>query len=146
MNKKIRILFLCTGNSCRSQMAEGWAKHLKNETVEAFSAGIEKHGLNPLATKVMAEAGIDISKQNSKLVSELPVADFDFIVTVCDHAAQSCPHFPGKGLVIRKNFPDPPRLAALAKTEEEKLVYFRQVRNDIRKFVIGLPENLAEKN
>ena len=141
-NQKLRILFLCTGNSCRSQMAEGWARHLKRDVLEAFSAGIEKHGLNPLAVKVMAEAGVDISGQRSKLISELPQADFDLVVTVCDQAAEACPHFPGGGRMIRKNFPDPPKLAASAKTKEEKLVYFRQVRDDIRKFVDGIPENL----
>ncbi len=123
-------------------MAEGWARHLKRDVLEAFSAGIEKHGLNPLAVKVMAEAGVDISGQRSKLISELPQADFDLVVTVCDQAAEACPHFPGGGRMIRKNFPDPPKLAASAKTKEEKLVYFRQVRDDIRKFVDGIPENL----
>ena len=145
MNKKIRILFLCTGNSCRSQMAEGWARRLKKDTVEAFSAGIEKHGINQLAVKVMAEAGVDISDQRSKMINELTVTDFDFIVTVCDHAAESCPNFPGGGKIISKNFPDPPKMAASAKTEEEKLVYFRQVRNDIRDFVDEIPQNLISR-
>jgi len=142
MDKKLRILFLCTGNSCRSQMAEGWTNHLKADTVEAFSAGLEKHGVNPLAVKVMAEEGVDISGQRSKLIEELPVADFDFIVTVCDNAAESCPLFPGGGSVIRKHFPDPPKMAASARTEEEKLVYFRQVRDDIRDFIDDIPKNL----
>jgi arsenate reductase len=142
INKKLRILFLCTGNSCRSQMAEGWARHLKGDVLETFSAGIEKHGVNPLAVKVMAEAGVDISGQRSKLVSELPMADFDLVVTVCDQAAEACPHLPGGGRVIRKNFADPPKMAALAKTEEERLVYFRQVRDDIRQFVDSVLDNL----
>jgi len=139
-NHKLGILFLCTGNSCRSQMAEGWARHLKGDLIEAYSAGIEKHGVNPLAVKVMAEAGVDISAQRSKTVDELPERDFDFVVTLCDHAAESCPFFPGK--TVHRSFPDPPRLAAKAKSEEEALVFYRQVRDLIRQFVTLLPEAL----
>jgi arsenate reductase len=142
MTNKLRVLFLCTANSCRSQMAEGWTRHLKGDTFEAFSAGTEKQGVNPLAIKVMAEAGVDISGQCSKLISELPQEDFDLVVTVCDHAAESCPHFPGNIRIINRNFLDPPKMAAAAKTEEEKLVCFRQVRDDIRKFVDSFPKNL----
>ena len=91
----VKILFLCTGNSCRSQMAEGWARALKGDIVEACSAGIEKHGLNPYAVKAMAEAGVDISAQQSKLISELPTQDFDYVITVCGNAHESCPVFPG---------------------------------------------------
>ena len=131
----LKILFLCTGNSCRSQMAEGWARHLKGDQIEAYSAGIETHGLNLDAVRVMAEAGADISGQRSKHVSELHDVEFDYVVTVCDHAHESCPVFPGKAKVIHVGFDDPPRLAANAKTEEERLAPYRRVRNEIRAFV-----------
>ncbi len=132
MNRKIRILFLCTGNSCRSQMAEGWARHLKADVLEPFSAGIEKHGLNPLAVKAMAEVGVDISQPESKIVADLPTMDFDYVVTVCGHAHETCPYFPGKAKVIHLGFDDPPRLAADAKTEEEALAHYRRVRTVAR--------------
>ncbi len=96
MGTPLRVLFLCTGNSCRSQMAEGWARHLKGGVVDAYSAGIEAHGLNPLAVQVMAEAGVDISQQRSKHVNELKHLTFDYVVTVCGHAHEHCPVFPGK--------------------------------------------------
>lgn len=144
MNDKIKILFLCTGNSCRSQMAEGWAKYLKAATIEPFSAGIEKHGLNPLAVKVMAEAGLDISGQKSKLTTELAGISFDYIVAVCDQAAASCPIFQGSGKIIRRSFPDPPRMAAAKNTEAEKLECYRRVRDEIRDFIEALPESLSK--
>ena len=109
---KIKILFLCTGNSCRSQMAEGWARKLKGDMIEPYSAGIETHGLNPNAVKVMAEAGIDISGHRSKRLDELRGVPFDYVVTVCDHANQSCPIFPGKVKRMHVGFDDPPRLSA----------------------------------
>ncbi|MFW5864403.1 MAG: arsenate reductase ArsC [bacterium] len=142
MNNKIKMLFLCTGNSCRSQMAEGWARHLKGDVLEAWSAGIEKHGLNPNAVKVMAEAGIDISGHQSKTVNELPVGEFDYVVTVCGHANENCPIFPGKAKVIHVGFDDPPKLAAGAKSEEEALEHYRRVRDEIRAFVETLPDVL----
>jgi len=108
MTNKIRILFLCTGNSCRSQMAEGWTRHLKGDVIEPYSAGIEKHGLNSLAVKAMAEAGVDISRHESKVVSELPTMDFDFVVTVCGHAHETCPYFPSKAKIVHVGFDDPP--------------------------------------
>jgi len=98
--KKIKILFLCTGNSCRSQMAEGWARYLKDDVLDVCSAGIEKHGLNPLAVKVMAEVGVDIGRYRSKTIEDLAVKEFDYVVTVCDHAHESCPLFPGKARII----------------------------------------------
>jgi len=140
---KYKILFLCTGNSCRSQMAEGWARHLKADRIEAYSAGIEKHGLNPLAVQVMAEAGVDISNRKSKLVEELPVKDFDFVITLCGHANETCPFFPGKK--IHKGFDDPPKLAEAATTEAEKLIPYRRVRDEIREFVETLPDSLREE-
>ena len=142
---KTKILFLCTGNSCRSQMAEGWARQLKSETIEAYSAGIEKHGLNPLAVKVMAEAGVDISGQHSKTIDQLPSLEFDYVVTVCDHAHEACPLFPGKARIIHQGFDDPPRLAAAAKNEKEALTHYRRVRDEIRDFILTLPQSLGEK-
>jgi arsenate reductase len=143
--KKMKILFLCTGNSCRSQMAEGWARALKSEAIEPYSAGIETHGLNPTAVQVMAEAGVDISGQRSKHVDELREIPFDYVVTVCDNAQESCPLFPGKTRVLHVGFDDPPRLAAEAKTEEQRLAPYRRVRDEIRGFISGLPESLPSK-
>jgi arsenate reductase (thioredoxin) len=139
----LKVLFLCTGNSCRSQMAEGWARHLKAGQIEPYSAGIETHGLNPDAVRVMAEARVDISAQRSKLVSELRGVDFDYVVTVCGHAHESCPLFPGKAKVVHVGFDDPPRLAAEARTEEERLAPYRRVRDEIRAFVETLPNSLV---
>ena len=138
----VKILFLCTGNSCRSQMAEGWARALKSDVVEAYSAGIETHGLNPYAVKVMAEAGVDISAQKSKLVPDLPTQEFDYVITVCGNARESCPVFPGKPRVVHVGFDDPPRLAEACQTEEEKLACYRRVRDEIRTFIEKLPEIL----
>ncbi|OHE64199.1 MAG: arsenate reductase [Treponema sp. GWB1_62_6] len=139
MSAKKKILFLCTGNSCRSQMAEGWTRSLKGEVLEAYSAGVETHGLNPNAVKVMAEAGVDISGHRSKHVSELLDAGIDYVVTVCDDAAEACPRFPGKAKVVHRSFQDPPALAKTAKTEEEALDHYRRVRDEIRAFVETLP-------
>ncbi|MEW6238368.1 MAG: arsenate reductase ArsC [Candidatus Omnitrophota bacterium] len=136
---KLNVLFLCTGNSCRSQMAEGWARRLLNDRVEAYSAGIETHGLNPLAVKVMKEAGVDISSHCSKRVEELGNVDFDCVVTVCGHAGEHCPVFPGKTKVINAGFDDPPQLARHAKDEEEALSHYRRVRDEIRAFVEQFP-------
>ena len=140
---KLKVLFLCTGNSCRSQMAEGWARHLRGEAIEAYSAGIETHGLNPHAVKVMAEAGVDISAQRSKNVAELMDVPFDFVITVCDHANEHCPVFPGRAKVIHVGFDDPPRLARDAKSEEEALGHYRRVRDEIRQFIQTLPAALS---
>ncbi|MGH2270496.1 arsenate reductase ArsC [Anaerohalosphaeraceae bacterium U12dextr] len=140
---KLKILFLCTGNSCRSQMAEGWARHLKSDLIEAYSAGIETHGLNPNAVRVMAEAGVDISTQRSKHVDELKHIQFDYVITVCDHAHESCPLFAGRAKIVHVGFDDPPRLAKEAKTEQAALDCYRRVRDEIRSFVAGLPDNLT---
>ena len=143
MANKLNVLFLCTGNSCRSQMAEGWARHLKGDVIEPYSAGIETHGLNPLAVKVMAEAGVDISGQRSKKVDELDTVDFDFVVTVCGHANESCPMWlSGKAKVVHVGFDDPPALAKGAKTEEEALAHYRRVRDEIKAFIEGMPGSL----
>jgi len=142
--QKLKVLFLCTGNSCRSQMAEGWARHLKTDVIEAYSAGIETHGLNPNAVKVMAEAGVDISGHRSKHVDELKDISFDYVVTVCDHAHESCPLFPGKTKVVHVGFDDPPRLAKEAKSEQEALDCYRRVRDEIKAFVDTLPDPLLQ--
>jgi arsenate reductase (thioredoxin) len=143
MSDRLRVLFLCTGNSCRSQMAEGWARHLRGDRIEAFSAGIETHGLNPDAVRVMAEAGVNISSHRSKRLEELAGVAFDHVVTVCGHAHESCPVFPRRAKVVHVGFDDPPRLAAGATTEEERLAPYRRVRDEIRAFVETLPEALA---
>ena len=135
MKEKLKILFLCTGNSCRSQMAEGWARHLKGDIIDVYSAGIETHGLNPNAVKVMGEAGLDISKHRSKNVDELKDIKFDFVITVCGHANENCPFFPGKAKVVHVGFDDPPKLAKSAKSEEEALDCYRRVRDQIRCFI-----------
>ncbi|MBU1003407.1 MAG: arsenate reductase ArsC [Proteobacteria bacterium] len=138
----MKILFLCTGNSCRSQMAEGWARHLKADSFEAYSAGVVRHGLNPLAVKAMAEAGVDISGQRSKTVDELPVAGFDVVITLCGHANENCPFFPGRTHRVHVGFDDPPALAQGAASEEEALIHYRRVRDEIRDYVLGLPQSL----
>jgi arsenate reductase len=139
---KLKILFLCTGNSCRSQMAEGWARHLKSDVLEPYSAGIEKHGLNPHAVKVMAEAGVDISRQYSKTTAEIGAVQFDYVVTVCGHAGENCPVFPGKAKVLHAGFEDPPQLTKEMPDGEEKLAVYRRVRDQIRTFVETLPNSL----
>ena len=141
---KIKILFLCTGNSCRSQMAEGWARTLKPDVLEPYSAGIEPHGLNPNAVLVMNEAGVDISRHKSTHVQELLSVPFDFVVTVCDHANEHCPVFPGPVKHIHVGFDDPPALALTAKSEEEALNHYRRVRDEIKSFVQSLPGALEE--
>jgi len=138
----LKILFLCTGNSCRSQMAEGWARALKPREIEAYSAGTDPHGLNPLAVKAMKEAGVDISGQTSKHVDSLKDTNFDYVITVCDSARESCPVFPEKAKMVHVGFDDPPRLAAGAKTEEEALGHYRRVRDEIKGFIETLPEGL----
>ena len=138
----MKILFLCTGNSCRSQMAEGFARHLKSDAFEAYSAGVETHGLNPHAVKVMAEAGVDISVQRSQHIDEFLDMGLDVVVTVCDNAAESCPVFPGPVRVVHRAFDDPPRLARNAATEEEALGHYRRVRDEIRAYVETLLEIL----
>lgn len=138
-----KVLFLCTGNSCRSQMAEGWAKHLKANELKAYSAGVDPHGMNERAIKVMAEAGVDISTQHSKHVDELQDVTFNYVVTVCDHANETCPVFSGSAKRIHVGFDDPPKLAKYAKSEEEALGHYRRVRDEIKEFVLTLPNALT---
>ncbi|HAZ13675.1 MAG: arsenate reductase [Bdellovibrionales bacterium GWA2_49_15] len=137
MQKKLNILFLCTGNSCRSQMAEGWCHVLKAESIEAYSAGIKKHGMNPRAIQVMSEAGVDISKQYSKTTAELPAVKFDFVFTVCGDAHENCPFFPG-GKVIHVGFDDPPKLTQKMQNEEQILEVYRRVRDEIKAFILEI--------
>ena len=136
------ILFLCTGNSCRSQMAEGFARDLKSDVFEVYSAGIEAHGLNPHAVRAMAEAGVDISGQASTRVEELQDVAFDWVVTVCGHADDHCPHFSGATRVVHRGFDDPPKLARKADSEEEAFAQYRRVRDEIRAYVETLPQAL----
>ena len=140
---KMKVLFLCTGNSCRSQMAEGWARHLKGDLIEPYSAGIEKHGMNPHTVKVMAEAGVDLAKHYSKTLEDIGPVHFDYVVTVCGHAHEHCPWFPGKAKVVHVGFDDPPTLTKNMPDGEEKLAVYRRVRDEICKFVETLPEALT---
>lgn len=146
MLPKLRVLFLCTGNSCRSQMAEGWTRRLHGERIDVDSAGLLAHGLDPRAVQVMAERGLDISAQRSKRVEELAGEPFDVVVTVCDHANESCPLFPGRTRLFHAGFDDPPRLAASAASEEEALAHYRRVRDEIEAFVRTLPAVLGKES
>jgi arsenate reductase len=123
-------------------MAEGWARHLKGDVLEACSAGLEKHGLDPHALKVMAEAGVDISKQYSKTLADIGPAQFDYVVTVCGQAEAHCPIFSGQAKVVHVGFEDPPELTKHLADGEEKLAVYRRVRDEIRRFVEGLPASL----
>jgi arsenate reductase len=126
-------------------MAEGWARFLKGDIIEAYSAGIATHGLNSDAVRAMSEAGVDISAQRSKHLDELKGIEFDYVVTVCGHAHENCPLFPGRAKIVHVGFDDPPRLAADAKTESERLAPYRRVRDEIREFIESLPEALTEE-
>jgi arsenate reductase len=143
--KKIKVLFLCTGNSCRSQMAEGWTRHMKGDLIDVWSAGVEIHGLDPYAVIVMYEAGVDISNHRSKHIREIIDIPFDYLVTVCDRARENCPLFPRPVNKVNVSFDDPPALAENVKSEEEKLAIYRRVRDEIRAFVETLPESLSDK-
>jgi arsenate reductase len=137
------VLFLCTGNACRSQIAEAWARHLQADVVEPHSAGIHPRGLDPLAVKVMAEVGLDISGQSSKALKDVEHMPFDYVVTICSDAHASCPVFPGDAKVMHVGFDDPPRLAAHAASAEEALMHYRRVRDEIRAFIEQFPHVLA---
>jgi arsenate reductase len=125
-------------------MAEGWARALKGGAVEPYSAGIEKHGMNPHAVRVMAELGVDISRQFSKTPAELRPIEFDYVVTVCGHADENCPVFPDKTRIVHVGFEDPPKLTKGLSDGEEKLAVYRRVRDEIRGFVERLPEELEK--
>ncbi|SMD12277.1 protein tyrosine phosphatase [Desulfocicer vacuolatum DSM 3385] len=149
MSEKFKLLFLCTGNSCRSQMAEGWTRKLKGDRIEVYSAGVETHGLNPNAVKVMAEAGVDIANRKSKLVDEFRDTELDAVITVCGNAHETCPYFPPRCKVIHVGFDDPPKmaqaLAAKGENEERQLDCYRKIRDEIRTFVEKLPENINNR-
>ena len=140
--EKLKILFLCTGNSCRSQMAEGWAEKLKSDCIEAFSAGVYPVGVSSRAIKIMAEAGVDISGHRSKHVDELCGIKFDYVITLCDNAKESCPLYTGKTKLIHRPFSDPSMLIG---SEEVITAAFRKVRDEIRDFVLSIPESLEAK-
>lgn len=142
MAEQLKILFLCTGNSCRSQMAEGWTRHLKADVIDAYSAGTMAQGVNPNAVQIMAEAGVDISAHSSKTADALDIA-FDYVVTVCSSADKACPTFGGPTKVVHVGFDDPPKLAADAASDEEGLSHYRRVRDEIRSFVEQLPDSLT---
>lgn len=128
---KLNILVLCTGNSCRSQIAEGYLKQFAGERAQVYSAGIETHGVNPRAIATMKEDGIDISNHTSNHISEYQHIPFDFVITVCDNAKENCPVFPTAAKKVHYNFPDPAKATG---TEEEVLVQFRLVRNQIKEY------------
>ena len=148
MSEPLKLLFLCTGNSCRSQMAEGWTRHLKSNQIQAFSAGIETHGLNPHMVKVMDETGVDVSNQKSENIRDFAEHDLDVVITVCGHAHETCPVFPANCKVVHTGFPDPPKmakeLAEKGATEEEQLDCYRSVRDKIKEYILTLPESLIE--
>ncbi len=139
---KKKILFLCPGNSCRSQMAEGFAKKLKGSMFDFYSAGIEKHGMNKRAINVMKECDVDLATHYSKTLDDLGEVHFDFVFTVCGHAFESCPLFPGSARVIHVGFDDPPKLALGLTNEEEILSHYRRVRDEIKNFVNNLEKYL----
>ena len=136
------MLFLCSGNSCRSQIAEGWTRHLKSDLVEPYSAGVDVRPIDPNTVAVMAEAGVDISGQRSKSVSEMMDIAYDYVITVCSHARETCPFFPGSVKRLHVEFQDPPFLTRDMPDGEEKLKVYRRVRDEIRTFVEGIPGNL----
>ena len=143
--RRPRVLFLCTGNACRSQMAEGWARHLLAESLDVCSAGTAPHGVDARAIAVMREAGVNISAHHSKSVAEVDAESIDLVVTVCASAHEACPVFPGSARVIHHGFDDPPRLASEAHSEREALDHYRRVRDEIRTFVESLLSILAEE-
>ena len=142
MEKK-NIMFLCTGNSCRSQMAEGWGRKYWGHEFNVYSAGTKKHGMNERAMKVMKEAGVDISSHFSKTVEELPPVTFDYVVTVCDHAHENCPYFPGCK-IVHVGFEDPPKLTKEMSDEDEILAVYRRVRDEIEVFVKDMKKVLEK--
>nr|WP_319490684.1 arsenate reductase ArsC [uncultured Desulfobacter sp.] len=142
MQKK-NVLFVCEMNTCRSQMAEGWAYTLHFDKINAFSAGISTGPLDPLAVKIMEEEGIDISGHETHAVKDFLQKDIDWVITVCDTAARKCPNFPPEVNVICQSFDNPPELARNLKNEADKLAVYRRVRDEIKTFVEGLPEKIA---
>jgi arsenate reductase len=140
---KIKVLFVCTGNSCRSQMAEGWARHLKGDIIDAYSAGLMPTPVHPRAVKVMKEAGVDISKQKSKHICDLIGTDFDYVITVCDYARQQCPMIRSSARILHRGFEDP---SFLEGTEDEIMAAFRKTRDEIKDLIINLADTLHLPN
>ncbi len=140
--QKTTILFLCTGNSCRSQMAEGWARYRWGDRMEVFSAGTAAKRLDPLAVAVMREAGVDISMHRSKNISDLSGKAFDYVITVCDNAKENCPWFPARVKLFHHSFPDPPKLAEGIADPDEAIIHYRRVRDEIRSYIDQLPDLL----
>lgn len=138
-NKMKNLLFLCTGNSCRSQMAEGFCRSLHSDKYECHSAGIEAHGINPYAVKAMLDVGIDISEHKSKTTAELPKIEFDYVITLCSHADGNCPFFPAKTKKIHIGFDDPAKLGE-GLPDDEKMAVFARIRDLIRCMIVTLPE------
>lgn len=141
-----RVMFLCTGNSCRSQMAEGWARHLLGDRIEPCSAGTDPQGLNPLAVKAMSEVGIDISGHESKSIAQCEPDTLDLIITVCGAAFEQCPVFTGETRVVHHGFDDPPKLAANAANEEDAMQHYRRVRDEIGEYVKSIPSLFPRKD
>jgi len=144
--QKLRVLFLCTGNACRSQMAEGWARHLRGDLIEPYSAGIIASGLDPGAVRVMAEEGVDISHQESESVEDYLDDNFDYVVTVCSYARETCPRFPGGTTMVHRGFDDPPSLTMGMDSDDQVLAVYRRVRDEIRAFIESMPEALNSYN
>lgn len=143
MKDKIKVLFLCTGNACRSQIAEGWARHLKGDVIDAYSAGIIPAGLSRMAVEIMAEAGVDISAQRSKHVEELKDIEFNYVVTLCDSARESCPVFPRKTRHLHKTFEDPMFITG---NEEQIKAAFVKLRDQMKEFIEKMPEILENES
>ena len=146
MKEKKKILFLCTGNSCRSQMAEAWTRHLRNDEYEAYSAGTAPRGIDHMAIHVMSEAGIDISSQRSKGIDSLGMIEFDYVITLCDNARESCPYYPAKTKLIHKGFDDPAKLAEGSKGDKDAIKIYRKVRDEIKDYVMNLPLTKTQLN
>jgi len=140
--EKIKVLFLCTGNACRSQMAEGWTRHLKSDVIEAYSAGVWPVGVSSRAIQVMAEAGVDISSHTSNHVDDFLEIDFDYVITLCDNARENCPVFSSRAKIIHKPFEDPTFVVG---NTDEIMRAFRRTRDQIREFVETLPESLKDE-
>ncbi|MEH6628527.1 MAG: arsenate reductase ArsC [Motiliproteus sp.] len=136
-NEGRRVLFVCTGNSCRSQMAEGWCRHIYGDRIQAYSAGLQAQGVNPVAVTVMGEAGVDISKQCSNDLSGYQTQNFDLVITLCGNANDHCPVFPDSHQIHRP-FDDPPHMAAQHQEEQQQLECYRQVRDQIKQWMSGL--------
>jgi len=137
--KKTKVLFLCTGNACRSQMAEGWARHLKVDVIEAYSAGVWPARVSARAIKVMSEAGVDISSHKSQHVDDFAGIEFDYVVTLCDNAREQCPVFAGNAKLVHRAFDDPVMMIG---TDDQIIMAFRRTRDGIRAFVETMPESL----